>query len=107
MTFIYVTTDNFSFLHGQVSSHSKIPPEAAKALGQRLQSLRADFGWTQAEVADFAGMSRQHYRTLELGYRDYGDRSTSNPTVANLLALARTYKVAPSELLELVVKNSK
>ncbi|MFJ3958808.1 helix-turn-helix domain-containing protein [Arthrobacter sp. NPDC090010] len=88
-----------------MSSHTKISSEAAKALGQRLQALRADFGWTQAEVADFAGMSRPYYRTLELGYRDYGDRSASNPTVANLLALARVFKVDARELIDVVQSN--
>ncbi|MDP5226537.1 MULTISPECIES: helix-turn-helix transcriptional regulator [Arthrobacter] len=86
-----------------MSSHAKISPEAAKALGRRLQALRADFGWTQAEVADFAGMSRQQYRTLELGYRDNdAARITPNPTVASLLALARVFKVDAKDLISVM-----
>lgn len=87
-------------------SHAKLKPEAAKALGLRLQNLRVDFGWTQAEVAGLAGISRGHYRTLELGLADYGDRSPSNPTMATLLELARVYRVDPKELIDLVIANS-
>ncbi len=89
-----------------MSSHAKLTPEASKALGLRLQALRADFGWTQAEVAGLIGLSRGHYRTLELGRRDYGDRSTSNPTIATLLELARVYRIDPKELIDLVLENS-
>lgn len=89
-----------------MSNRAKLKPEAAKALGQRLQSLRADFGWSQAEVAGFVGLSRGHYRTLELGHADYGDRSPSNPTIATLLELARVYKVDPNELITLVLEKS-
>lgn len=89
-----------------MSLHAKLKPEAARALGLRLQGLRADFHWTQAEVAGLAGISRGHYRTLELGHADYGDRSPSNPTMATLLELARVYRVDPKELIDLVITNS-
>lgn len=89
-----------------MSSHAKLKPEAAKALGLRLQGLRADFNWTQAEVAGLVGISRGHYRTLEIGHADYGDRAPSNPTIATLLELARVYRVDPKELIELVLDGS-
>lgn len=106
MTFIYVTTDSFLLCHGLVSFHAKLKPEAAKALGVRLQGLRADFGWSQAEVAGLVGLSRGHYRTLELGHADYGERAPSNPTIATLLELARVYRIDPKELIDLVITNS-
>lgn len=89
-----------------MSSHNKLSPEASRALGLRLQNLRVDFGWTQAEVAGLAGISRGHYRTLELGHADYGDRSPSNPTMATLLEFARVYRIDPKELIDLVITNS-
>ncbi|MDQ0617367.1 helix-turn-helix domain-containing protein [Arthrobacter globiformis] len=87
-------------------SHAKLKPEAAKALGLRLQNLRVDFGWTQEEGAGLAGISRGHDRTLELGHADYGDRWPSNPTMATLLELARVYRIDPKELIDVVITNS-
>lgn len=81
-------------------------PESLAGSWLRLQNMRVDFGWTQAEAAGLAGISRGHYRTLELGHADYGDRSPSNPTMATLMELARAYRIDPKELIDLVITNS-
>jgi transcriptional regulator with XRE-family HTH domain len=106
MTYLHVFALGFLHSYGVVSSHNRLSPEAARALGLRLQKLRADFQWTQAEVAGLAGISRGHYRTLEMGHADYGDRSPSNPTMATLLELARVYRIDPKELIELVISRT-
>lgn len=80
-------------------------PEAAKALGRKLSEQRMKLNKTQQEVADFAGMSRGYYRTLERGAADYGTNRVSNPTVAMVVDLAMVLELPAADLIQIVIDN--
>lgn len=86
-------------------SKRTLHPEAAKALGRRLSTRREELGKTQQQVADFAGMSRGYYRTLERGSADYAHKKVSNPTITMVIDLAHVLQLDPASLIEIVVEN--
>lgn len=86
-------------------SKRTLHPEAAKALGRRLSTRREELGKTQQQVADFAGMSRGYYRTLERGSADYAHKKVSNPTITMVIDLAHVLQLDPATLIEIVVAN--
>ena len=63
-----------------------------KSLGQVLRDRRLACKMTQEFVAEHLGVSRQAVSKWESG--------TSDPSTANLLALAKLYDVPPEELLK-------
>ena len=65
-----------------------------KSLGQVLKDRRLECKMTQEFVAERLGVSRQAVSKWESG--------TSDPSTANLLALAKLYDIAPEELLKSV-----
>ena len=62
-----------------------------KSLGQVLKDRRLECKMTQEFVAEHLGVSRQAVSKWESG--------TSDPSTANLLALAKLYDIPPEELL--------
>ncbi len=62
-----------------------------QSLGEALKEHRTQKGMTQEFVAEQLGVSRQAVSKWENG--------TSDPSTANLLALAKLYGVRPEELL--------
>ncbi len=70
---------------------SKNPPEQAKSLGETLKAHRTSRGFTQEYVAEALGVSRQAVSKWENG--------TSDPSTANLMALAKLYGLSVDELL--------
>lgn len=80
-------------------------PKAARALGRKLSARRAQLDKTQQEVADFVGMSRGYYRTLERGAADYGTNRVSNPTLAMVVDLAIVLELPAAELIQIVIDN--
>lgn len=70
---------------------SSTPPEQAKSLGETLKAHRTDRGFTQEYVAEALGVSRQAVSKWENG--------TSDPSTANLMALAKLYGLSVDELL--------
>ena len=62
-----------------------------KSLGQVLKDRRLECKMTQEFVAERLGVSRQAVSKWESG--------TSDPSTANLLALAKLYDIPPEELL--------
>ena len=62
-----------------------------KSLGQVLKDRRLECKMTQEFVAERLGVSRQAVSKWESG--------TSDPSTANLLALAKLYDISPEELL--------
>ena len=62
-----------------------------KQVGINLQRLRRDKGWSQEDLAFESGLHRTYVSGIERGVR--------NPTVLILERLARTFGVAPAELL--------
>ncbi len=61
-------------------------------LSEKLREHRMRCKMTQEFVAEAVGVSRQAVSKWENG--------TSDPSTANLIALAKLYKVSPEELLE-------
>ena len=58
---------------------------------QRLQQLRKEKGMSQEELAERLGVSRQAVSKWESG--------ASDPSTANLIALARLFGISAEELL--------
>lgn len=67
------------------------PPEQAKSLGETLKARRTAANYTQEYVAEALGVSRQAVSKWENG--------TSDPSTANLMALAKLYGLTVDELL--------
>lgn len=65
--------------------------EQAKSLGEALKARRTAAGYTQEYVAEALGVSRQAVSKWENG--------TSDPSTANLMALAKLYGLSVDELL--------
>ncbi|MEM9341213.1 MAG: helix-turn-helix transcriptional regulator [Bacteroidota bacterium] len=70
----------------------KSDPQFLKALGQRVQQLRTEKGFTQQGLSDKAEIARSQLTRLEQG--------DLNITVATLNALANALNVPPKTLLE-------
>lgn len=64
----------------------------AKSFGEALKENRIRCQMTQEFVAETPGVSRQSVSKWENG--------SSDPNTANLIALAKLYKISPEELLE-------
>lgn len=62
-----------------------------KRLGQRLLRLRDNADLSRADVADKAGITRQHLHRLESG--------TTNPKLETLFALGKVYRKTIAELV--------
>ena len=69
----------------------KSPPEQAQSLGEALKAHRVGRNLTQEYVAEALGVSRQAVSKWENG--------TSDPSTANLMALAKLYGLSVDELL--------
>ena len=67
------------------------PPEQVKGLGEALKARRTQRGYTQEYVAEALGVSRQAVSKWENG--------SSEPSTANLMALAKLYGLSVDELL--------
>ena len=62
-----------------------------KQVGVNLQRLRREKGWSQEALAFESGLHRTYVSGIERGVR--------NPTVMIIEKLAKTFGVAPAELL--------
>ena len=71
---------------------SPAPPPEAKSLGKRIQRLREDRRWSQDQLAEAADMDRAYVGGVEAGLR--------NPTLRNLLRLARALRISLAELVD-------
>lgn len=74
---------------------SSVEQKLAEALGQRLAELRQARGLTQENVAQAAGISRNHYQLLEYGLGQRGDRKPANPRLSTLIALSNVLGTSP------------
>ena len=73
------------------NTDSKNPPAQAQSLGEALKAHRTSRNLTQEYVAEALGVSRQAVSKWENG--------TSDPSTANLMALAKLYGLSVDELL--------
>lgn len=62
------------------------------AFGERIRTLREAARLSQEELAERAGLHRTYVGGIERGER--------NPTLLNLLKLARALEISPSHLVE-------
>ena len=76
----------------QSSDIRKEKAAACKSLGEALKDHRTRCKMTQEFVAEHLGVTRQAVSKWENG--------TSDPSTANLLALAKLYGIRPDELLK-------
>lgn len=67
------------------------PPTGSSSLGENLKALRTKNNMTQEMLAERLGVSRQAVSKWENG--------ESEPSTANLLALAKLYGISVDELL--------
>lgn len=72
--------------------HKQETERVRRSLGEVLKDHRGRCGMTQEFMAEALGVSRQAVSKWENG--------TSDPSTANLLALAKLYGVDPGELLK-------
>lgn len=63
-----------------------------KTMAKRLRQLRADRGWSQADLAERAGVSRVHIARIETAKME--------PTLGVIVKLAKALRVKPAALLE-------
>lgn len=64
---------------------------SAPLLAAKLLELRQQFNYSQTEVADYLGMTRE-------GYSHY-ERNSREPSLESLMRLSRLYKIDVSELI--------
>lgn len=81
---------------------SSIEQELAKALGDRLIELRQARGLTQENVAQAAGISRNHYQLLESGLGQRGERKPANPRLSTLIALSEVLGTSLPDLINAI-----
>ena len=66
-------------------------------IGPRIQTLRRSRGWTQEQLAQALKVSRQAVSKWESG--------ASDPSTANLIALAKLYHTTVEEILRQVAPD--
>lgn len=84
-----------------------MPFPSPETLGRRIARMRADRGWTQAELADRVGISRVAVSHLEADLNVPGERTVTLlaglfRTEPHDLVAASTYPVAKAERLPVV-----
>ena len=91
--FIYVVVLIVRALRKYLRSNQegKSPSEQVKSLGEALKARRTQRGFTQEYVAEALGVSRQAVSKWKNG--------SSEPSTANLMALAKLYGLSVDELL--------
>lgn len=67
--------------------------DTAKALGERIRSLRRAMDMTQEALAEKAGLSIQHVGEVE--------RGSGNPTLSSLAKLSKGLEITMAELFDL------
>jgi len=67
-------------------------------LGKKIQQYRKSNAWSQEQLAEIMGVSRQAVSKWENG--------TSDPSTGNLISLAKLYGISTGDLLREVEVNS-
>lgn len=76
--------------HGRVSKTSS-PDKTTREFGTRIRALRKDLALSQEELGEVAGLHRTYIGHLE--------RGEVNPSLINILRVARALKTDPSNLV--------
>jgi putative transcriptional regulator len=69
----------------------------AATIQNRVKELRSERGWTQQQLADAVGVSRQSINSIE--------RDRYVPSLILALTFARVFKCATDEIFELEIKK--
>lgn len=67
--------------------------DASAAFGRRVRELRDGQGLTQEQLAERAGITRNHLQLVELGVVNRRTREPMNPRLGTLVGLARALGV--------------
>jgi len=78
----------------------------AHRLGEQLTSARQRRGLTQEQVAEAAGMSRNHYQLLEIGLGNRSTKAPANPRLTTLVTLAKVLDIELPVLIRAIVDES-
>ncbi len=77
-----------------MAAHHTLNFVQAEALGERLRALRLERDLTQEQLANAAGINRNHYQLLEEGRSSRRDEQRpSNPTLATLVRICAVLTV--------------
>lgn len=71
----------------------------AKTLATTIRARRQELGLTQEQVANIAGIDRNHYQVMESGLSDRKQHSALNPKLFTILKLARALDMTVDEFL--------
>lgn len=77
----------------------------AVAVGQRVKVLRTDWEWTQEELAERAGISRNQIQNIERGHGTGANGRVTNMSMEHVYRLAYALDVPPIVLLPDVEKE--
>lgn len=66
--------------------------KSRKALGKKLRNIRKELGYSQESLADEVGLHRTYIGSIE--------RGEQNVSLDNIVKIAKTLKVKPSQLLD-------
>ena len=69
----------------------------AATIQNRVKELRSERGWTQQQLADAVGVSRQSINSIE--------RDRYVPSLILALTFARVFKCSTDEIFELEIKK--
>lgn len=95
-----------------MSPRLKLDESVAARLGERLREAREATTdhhgepMTQERAAHASGLSRNRIQLYEAGLGNRGERTMSNPTLANLIALCKVYDIQVSDLLADVLNET-
>ncbi len=82
----------------QVPSVPPIDVDVARTLGRRLREVREAAGLSQEDVANAAGISRNHLQLIERGHSNRRTETPWNPHLSVLIELCRALDISLSEL---------
>ena len=71
---------------------SLVSKDPKKKLGERIRTLRKQWGWSQEYLAEACGLHRTYVGAVERGER--------NVSLINIVQFARALQVKPADLIE-------
>lgn len=80
-----------------ISDSDRLHQDVVGSLRHVLRAHRETRGWTQAELAERAGMTRNHYQLLEAGQSAQG--GPANPRLSTLCSLAIALEIEVPRLI--------
>ncbi len=88
-------------------SESAVEKQLMAILWQHLAALRAARGLTQDDVANAAGMSKNHYQLLESGWSNRETKSPANPTMLTLIKVSEALGTTVPDLVAVLFNRTR